>query len=62
MKIIRVDNMNREHISDSLVAENVNEWYAKKIIEFLNKRFSGDYAPDYFRAVPDDHKLYEFEP
>ena len=54
--------MDREHVSDSIVAENVNEWYAKKIVEFLNERFSGNHAPDYFRAIPDDHKLYEFEP
>ena len=62
MKIIKVDNFARDHISDTLVAENVSEWWAKSIVELLNDKYSGDHSPDYFRAVPDDHKLYEFEP
>lgn len=62
MKIIQVDNFNRETISDFLVAENVSEYYGKIIIEFLNKKFSGDYELSYYRLIPDDYKLYEWKP
>jgi hypothetical protein len=61
MKIIQVDNFDREYKSDVLVAENVHEFYGKHIVNFLNDKFSGDHAPDFYRLVPDDHKLYEFE-
>jgi len=62
VKIICVDNFNREHISDLLVAENVSIFYGEKIVEFLNKTFSGDSAVDYFRLVKDDTKIYKFRP
>lgn len=75
MKIIGVDNYNRENISDILVAENViNEYLGNRIVEFLNygrtltkmERESfletSDLISDtYYNLVPDDYKLYEFE-
>jgi hypothetical protein len=61
MKIICKDNYDREHVSDTLVCENVNEYYANHITKLLNEK-EGDHSPDYYRAVPDDHKLYKFEP
>ena len=57
MKIIRTDNFNRDHVSDGLIAENVNEFFAKLIVKLLNK-YTGMNSQDYFKAVPDDHKLY----
>ena len=62
MKIIVISNFNNESISDVLVAENVSEYYVKYLVEFLNSRFGGDSSPNYYQAVSDDHKLYEFEP
>jgi hypothetical protein len=61
MKIIRVDNFDREDISDVLVAENVHEYYGKRLVAFLNEEFSGEHSPDYYRLVEDDHVLYKFE-
>ena len=61
MKIIRVDNFDRDYIPDDLIAENVNEHSAKLIAKLLNEH-AGANSQDYFKAVPDDHKLYEFEP
>jgi len=62
MKIIVVDNFDRELRSDRLVAENIaNKDYAKVMTEALNAAFSGSTAPDYFRAVPDEHKLFTAE-
>lgn len=62
MKIIAVSNFDNESVSDELVAENVTEYYAKRIVDFLNGKFSGTTALYYYRAVSDDHKLYKFEP
>lgn len=62
MKIICVDNFNRESRSDNLVAENVNAYYAKFIVEILNERFSGRDCSDFYRVVENDYKLYTFEP
>ena len=62
MKIIMVDNFNRENVSDTLIAENVSEYFGKKIVKYLNNTFSGDTSPDYFKLVTNDYKLFTFEP
>ncbi len=61
MKIIRIDNFDQDCISDGLIAENVNEFFAKLIVKLLNK-YTGMNSQDYFRAVPNDHKLYVYDP
>lgn len=59
MKIIMVDNFDRELHADRLIAENVDETWGKRIVEWLNSRYSGDYAPDYFKLVANETKLAE---
>jgi len=61
MKIIQIDNYDRDYISDVLVCENVNEYYGKKILDFLIKSLSNDTGQNYYRLVEDDYKLYTFE-
>ena len=58
MKIICVDNFNRENMADELVCENVNEYYREHIVDFLNKKFGGDDSFNYYRLVEDDYKLW----
>lgn len=62
MKIIGVDNFNRDTVSDVLVAENVCDVYVAEIIAFLNARFSGENAAYYFKAIDDDRPLYVWKP
>lgn len=62
MKIIRIDNFNRDSISDILVAENVSELYALIIVEFLNEKYSGEASSYFYIYRSDDYKLYTFEP
>lgn len=62
MKIIKVSNFDNKSISDVLIAEKVVDYYADIMVNTLNERCSGDYAPDFFRLVGDDYKLYTFEP
>jgi len=61
MKIICVDNFDRDYESDYLVCENVEEYYGKEIVEFLNNKHSGNESPYYYRLVEDEYKLYKFE-
>ncbi len=61
MKIISVDNFDRDYKSDSLIAENVSESFAKLIAKLLNKQTGMD-SQDYFKAVRNDHKLHVYEP
>lgn len=61
MKIIGIDNFDRENFSDILVCENVNEGYGRIITNMLNTR-EGSGGDRFYKLVRDDHKLYIFEP
>jgi hypothetical protein len=61
MKIILVDNFDRENISDVLIAENVDSVYGKKIVDLLNEKES-PHSENFFRLVDDDYKLHKFQP
>lgn len=59
MKIVIKDNYDRAHISDTLVATNVNLYYGNLIVNTMN-----DCSPDgddFYMLVSDDYKLYVFE-
>lgn len=58
MKIIGISNFNLDYVSDILIAENVNEWYGKRIVKFLqNECTSQDtYFPE---LVEDDYELHD---
>ena len=60
MKIIKVDNFDRETVSDFLVAENVNMFWGALIVELINTGHRN--SPDYFRLVENDHVLHVWEP
>lgn len=57
MKIIMVDNFDRDYVDDKLIADNVTPMYASTIVEALNNKYSGDTSPHFFRAVQDEYKL-----
>ena len=59
MKIISVDNFNRDEVSDKLIAENVNNYYGNEIVKFLNK--GDENSQDFYKLVENDHKLYKYE-
>lgn len=61
MKIIVSDNYAREHISDRLVCENIDEYHGNMIVKFLNSR-EGEFGPNFYSLESDDHKLYIWEP
>lgn len=57
VKIIIVDNFDRETVSDTLLADNVIEHYAHIICDLLNKR-EGENTANYYRVVDLDYELY----
>ena len=59
MKKIIINNYGNEAISDKLLCENINEYYAKKVCDILNNTEDECY---YFKVVEDDYKLYVWEP
>lgn len=61
MKIICVDNFNRDTHSDRLVCENIDKFYGEIVVKSLNDKLSGEYSGSYFRLVEDDYKLYKYE-
>lgn len=60
MKIICVDNYDVGNVPDKLVAENVNDYYGKRIVKMLNSYEPRDSAY-YYRLVEDDYELLTIE-
>jgi hypothetical protein len=61
MKIIQVDNLQRDIVDDVLVCENINESYGETIVNVLNHKYSGEHSPVFYRLVEDDYKLYKYD-
>lgn len=60
-KVIAVDDLDRDGISDWLVCDSCHsQMMAERIANLLNDRHIGD--PWYYKPVTGDHKLYVFEP
>ncbi len=57
MKVILVDNFDRESVSHQLVCQADEEW-AIKIANILNSVYSGAMSSDWFRVVPDDYNRF----
>lgn len=54
MKIVQIDNYNRDSVADVLIAENVNSHFAEKIVKLLNENSSFD---SHFVVKPDTYRL-----
>lgn len=61
MKIIKVDNFDRDFATDVLIAESIHPSYVQTIVQSLNDRFGGTHSQEYFQSVSDDYKLIIFE-
>lgn len=61
MKVIAVDNYNRENISDFLYLDGLSEDTAKEVANRLNAK-AGQDAERFYKAVTEDYQLYKFEP
>ena len=62
MKIIAVSNFDDEMVSDILIAENVSEDWAKRIVKLMNTHWSTETDRYYYQCVIDEYRLHTFEP
>jgi len=66
VKIIRVDNFDRERLGlsdDVLIAESVSEHYVETMVWALNAKFCPNPNDEYhFKAVPDNYELRKYVP
>ena len=66
MKIIKTDNCGRsgEHPGhdEVVIADNVSEYWAARIVLAMNAKYSGEQSENYFAAVNDTYQLKRFEP
>lgn len=63
MKIIGIDNLNNETVSDYLYLDNI-KWYEKKLAERICNKMNehlGDHAGRYYKLVSQNYKLYKYE-
>lgn len=59
MKIIQVDNFDRETVAEVLVAENIqSQEHADVMLAALRTKCFTLYGSAWYRIVPDDHKLW----
>lgn len=57
MKVILVDNYNRETVADKLLKDNLSATDAAKTANDYNKKFAGMNWDWFAKAVPDDYHL-----
>jgi len=60
VKIIAVDNYDREMYDDILIAENVNKGYGEKIVKLMNNDEKSD-NESCIKLVENSYTLYKFE-
>jgi hypothetical protein len=61
MKIVGISNFCKDNVSDIIIAENVNEYYGKLIIKFLEE-ITKEHDEYYPKLVDDNYKLYKWRP
>ncbi len=63
MQIIATDNLNRETVSEKVVAKDITDQYANEVAAFLNSKYcTSDNSPWFFVVRPADYVPYTFEP
>jgi hypothetical protein len=61
MKVICVDNFNRETRNDFLIVAKVDKETGEQMVTRLNNEADPD-GPNFYRLVGDDYVLYVWEP
>jgi hypothetical protein len=59
VKIVLASNFNEDLYAERIVAENLNEYWAKKLTTAWNDKFTREYSKDYLKVVEDDYELYD---
>jgi hypothetical protein len=59
MKIITKDNFCRDLFTETLIAENVNEFIGKQLVKEWNDRYWHEDSSYYLELVEDGYELYD---
>ena len=62
VNIVSISNFDLDNYDERFVAKDVNQYFAKGIVKFLNENYSGDDSLDYYVVRPRDYVLKHFEP
>ncbi|MCA1025731.1 hypothetical protein LCM23_06475 [Cytobacillus kochii] len=59
MKIVTKDNFCRDLFTETIIAENVNEFIGKQLVKEWNNKHWTENSDYYLALVEDDYKLYD---
>jgi hypothetical protein len=62
MKVIAVDNFDRDWVSQRLIAESLDQQVAEMIVQVLNDAHPEPCTEWYYMAKPENYVLKEWEP
>ena len=58
MKIVTQDNFDRDLFFEEVLAENVNKFIGKQLVEEWNNKYWSSESDYYLKLVDDDYNLY----
>ncbi|TCI26702.1 hypothetical protein EVJ32_04830 [Exiguobacterium sp. SH5S4] len=61
MKIVTRSNFGLDYYKETVVAENVNEYYGTEMVEAWHKQYGSENNSEYLDLVEDDYELYDGE-
>jgi hypothetical protein len=59
LKIIWRDNFGNDLYTETVVAENVNEYVGKELVKLHNDKHWHDHSDEYLALVDDNYVLYD---
>lgn len=59
MKIVTKDNFCRDYFTEQVIAENVNEFIGKQLVNEWNEKYWNGQLDAYLELVEDDYELYD---
>lgn len=59
MKIITKDNFCRDYYTETVVAENVNEFMGKQLVDKWNKSYWTEQSDYYLELVDDNYEIFD---
>ena len=59
MKIVTKDNFCRDYFTETLIAENVNEYIGEQMVKLWNDKYWNEHSDEYLALVEDDYVLYD---
>lgn len=59
MKIVTKSNFDEELFVEVVIAENVNEYFGKQMVDLWNEKHWDERSSEYLKLVEDDYVVYD---